>query len=452
MTLPSAAGAVNAPTAESGPAAHDGALGARARRALPWTSAGRSRLAGLALAHPVRSILIVYLISRFISLAALWVAATWFQNPAGVGHHLPSVADLMPLWDTFWYRRIVEEGYPLPLPLDPRTDQPTYSAWAFYPLFPAIVKVLTLLGVPFIAAGVGLNLLLGGLAAVLVWKVLRFSEHADPQPARERLALVAACLWCFYPATAVMLKPYTEPLAVVLVAASILALMRQRYLLTAVLALPLGLTRGVAPAMGIVALVHLLVRVRQERAARPGGPPLAGQRASALVMLVATAVSGVLWPVVVGVSSGIPSAFFDVQKAWGMNPAGGPFVLWVEWAWQGHGLYGVFVLVALVATYVSLVLGRHGRWLTVEARAWALTYPIYLVAVVRPITSMWRFLLLDFPLAALVASVAMRTSTGAAVVPHWRRRVIVVLLVLVGGIFWWTCAFLVWTPWSSQPP
>ena len=74
------------------------------------------------------------------------------------------------------------------------------------------------------------------------------------------------------------------------------------------------------------------------------------------------------------------------------------------------------------------------------------------MAVVRPITSMWRFLLLDFPLAALVASVAMRTSTGAAVVPHWRRRVAVVLVVVVGGLVWWTCALLVYTPWGSFPP
>jgi hypothetical protein len=77
---------------------------------------------------------------------------------------------------------------------------------------------------------------------------------------------------------------------------------------------------------------------------------------------------------------------------------------------------------------------------------------LYLFAVVRPITSMWRFLLLDFPLAALLASVAMRTANGQGVVPHWRRRVAVVLLVVIGGLFWWTCSLLVYTPWGSFPP
>jgi hypothetical protein len=124
----------------------------------------------------------------------------------------------------------------------------------------------------------------------------------------------------------------------------------------------------------------------------------------------------------------------------------------VTWAWDERGLFGVAVLVALVGTYIALVLGRHGRWLAIELRTWALAYPLYLMAVVRPITSMWRFLLLDFPIAALVASVAMRTSTGASVVPHWRRRVAVVVVALVVGIFWFTAALLTFTPWDAAPP
>jgi hypothetical protein len=169
-------------------------------------------------------------------------------------------------------------------------------------------------------------------------------------------------------------------------------------------------------------------------------------------MIAATAVSSLSWPVVVGLVSGLPTAFFDVQAAWGQKPESGPFVLWVVWAWESHGFFGVLVLVSLVATYIALILGRHGRWLAVELRVWALAYPLYLLAVVRPITSMWRFLLLDFPIAALVASVAMRTSTGARIVPHWRRRVGVVAVVLVLGMFWFTCTLLTYTPWAAAPP
>lgn len=414
------------------------------------TSEGRSRLTALALVHPVRTILVVYVVSRVVVLAAMWVAATWFQNPAGVGHLDPTIGDILGLWDAQWYERIATEGYPVPLPADPETGKLTYSAWAFYPLFPFLVKGLMLLGLPFTAAAVGLNVILGGVAAVLVWALFRHGLHAEPQPGRERLALVAACLWCFYPATGVMLKAYTEPLAAVLVAASLLYLMRRRYAVVAALAVPLAFTRGVAAAMGCAALIHLIVRIKEDREA--GVSPLRGQRVSAAVMLVVTGLSGIAWPVVVGFVSGIPTAFFDVQEAWGQKPASGPFVLWLQWAWESNGLFGVLVLVGLAATYVSLILGRHGRWIPVEVRAWAIAYPLYLFAVVRPITSMWRFLLLDFPIAALLASVAMRTSSGERIVNHWRRRVAVLLVLVICGLFWWTCVLLTYTPWGSRPP
>jgi hypothetical protein len=46
----------------------------------------------------------------------------------------------------------------------------------------------------------------------------------------------------------------------------------------------------------------------------------------------------------------------------------------------------------------------------------------------------------------------MRTSTGASVVPHWRRRVAVVVVALVGGVFWFTATLLTFTPWGALPP
>ncbi|WP_157622606.1 hypothetical protein [Nostocoides sp. Soil756] len=414
------------------------------------SSQGRHELAGHALARPVRTLLAVYVISRLVSLFALWVAATWFQNPAGVGHPDPSVGDMIGLWDSVWYRRIVQDGYPVPLPVDTSTGYVTYSAWAFYPLYPYLVKGVMTTGASFEVAGVGINLVLGAVAVLLLHTLLRTTHHAGSQPQRERLALVAAALWCFYPSTSVMLKPYTEALAVTLVCAALLLLVRRHYLLVAAVAIPLGFTRGVAPALGIAVLIHLGVRWRDER--RLGRRALAGEWTRVVVMLAALGVSAVAWPVVAGLATGVPTAFFDVQEVWGQKPAEGPFVLWVQWAWDSRGLFGVLVLLALAATYVALVLGRHGSWLSIEVRAWALAYPIFLFAVVRPITSMWRFLLLDVPLAALVASVAMRTANGQQVVPHWRRRVAVVVVLLVVGILWWTTSLLTYTPWGSFPP
>jgi hypothetical protein len=414
------------------------------------TSQGRSAAAARALQRPVAFLLVVYAASRLLALLAMLVSATWFQTPAGVGHLDPTLGDVLGSWDGVWYERIARHGYPVPLPADPDTGLLTYSAWAFYPGFPMLVRLLMLTGLPFLAAAVALNVVLGAAAVLLVWRCLHFALHAQPQPARDRLALAAAALWCLYPATGILLMPYTEALACLLVAGSLLLLMQRRYLAVAAVALALGFTRGVAPALGCAVVAHLVLRWREDRAA--GTQPLDGDRARAVLMVVATAASSLAWPVLVGVASGLPMAFFDVQAAWGQNPESGPFVLWLAWAWDARGLVGVLVLLALVGTYIALVLGRHGAWLAMELRVWALAYPLYLLAVVRPITSMWRFLLLDFPVAALVASVAMRTSSGASVVAHWRRRMAVVAVVLVGGIFWFSSTLLTFVPWAATPP
>ncbi|MGL5929990.1 MAG: hypothetical protein ACRCY8_13740, partial [Dermatophilaceae bacterium] len=194
----------------------------------------------------------------------------------------------------------------------------------------------------------------------------------------------------------------------------------------------------------------LVVRWREERG-RPGRF-LAGERWRVVVLLAALAAGTVAWPAVAGLATGRPTAFVDVQSAWGQQPGAGPFVQWLEWAWGLKGLGGVVVLLGLVATYVALVLGRHGRWISVEARAWALAYPLYLVAVVRPITSMWRFLLLDFPVVALLSSVAMRTASGRSIAPHWRRRVMFVVVILGGAVVLYSVSFLTRVPWGDQPP
>ena len=59
-------------------------------------------------------------------------------------------------------------------------------------------------------------------------------------------------------------------------------------------------------------------------------------------------------------------------------------------------------------------------------RVWALAYPLFLLAVVRPITSMWRFLMLDFPIAAIVVSMTVRGADGQRVTPGWPRRLVLV--------------------------
>lgn len=65
----------------------------------------------------------------------------------------------------------------------------------------------------------------------------------------------------------------------------------------------------------------------------------------------------------------------SVQAAWGQRPDKGPFVLWVSGPGGARVSRESSSLVALLGTCVALVLGRHGRWICIEARAWASRLP-----------------------------------------------------------------------------
>ena len=397
------------------------------------------------LARPTWVVLVLaFVVSRVVVGLVIQATAMWVQQPAGVHSLHPGYLDMVPIWDGAWYRTVVATGYPLPLPVDLLNGKVTFSAWAFYPAFPLLVRALTGLGVPFIGASLLVNLVAGAGAVVLLWRVMSYGATTV---LAQRMALLAAFLWCLYPATAVLQVAYTEALAMVLLAGFLLLLMRRSYLWAALVVLALGFTRAIAPPVGIVVLVHLVLRWRREGRSFP-----VAQRVSAGVLLAATAVSAVAWPLVVGLATGRLDAFFEVQAAWGQRPDKGPFVPWITWAWDRIGLVGVLLFIGIVASYISLALGRHGRWLPAEVRAWAVAYPLYLLAVVRPITSMWRFLLLDFPLAAIAVSMTVRGGDGGHVVEGWPRRLGLLTLALLLGVVLWTVTLLAYTPWSDSPP
>ena len=59
------------------------------------SSAGRDAFFARALNHPIRSLTVIYLLTRIVALGAIAIAARWFQSPAGVGHLHPTVSDLL---------------------------------------------------------------------------------------------------------------------------------------------------------------------------------------------------------------------------------------------------------------------------------------------------------------------------------------------------------------------
>ena len=413
----------------------------------------------------------------------MWLLVWFVLTRLGVGWLLSSPAgehqrrlgglgnaefsQLVTMWDGQWYARIASYGYPLPLPLD-EFGAVEQSEWAFFPLFPLLVRVVMAFGLPFWVAALTVNLAASATAAWLAYRLFaarggasasdrdRDDRHDRDRAGRHRkAAAVAVGLWLLYPASTVLQIAYTEALALVLVLAALTMIHRQRYGIAVVLVLVLGFARAVAAPLAFVVVVHLVIRWRRERREPTEGHPAGHARAwwfSGLALLGASVVAGAAWPVLVGWLTGRPDAFLAVQATWGQRPDRGPFLPWWGWlSWEYGTPVALAWAVGLVVVCASM-LTRYAAWMPLELRAWGLVYPLYLFAVTAPSTSMIRFLLLDVPVFGVLTAVLIGDPRRGRLRRWWPVGPVLCLPVLAATVYWWTTVVLVFSPPMDWPP
>jgi hypothetical protein len=389
-------------------------------------------------------VVLVYLGLRAIS----WVLLVLASKDQGVMPDWtgPTVEpiDMTVLWDGSWYREVALHGYPIPLPLDPTSGHVSQNAWAFYPLFPLVSRMLmSVTGLGFPAVGSSLSLLCGLGAAVLMAGLL--AERLG-----QRAALATVAVWAAFPAAVSLQLAFTESIAMLLLCGALWALARRAWLPAAGLALLLGLTRPIAAPLVVVVGVALVVRWRG-RARNPIRRP---ELFSGAAALAATCLAAVLWALIAWSATGSRTAYTDTMSAW---RAGGVIVPLKPWLWMSQWVfrdsshaatYGPVALAALVTTIVVLTCGPWATRLGPELRTWCLAYPAYLALVLDPFTSIFRYALPLFPLVAVVL--------GAGWVDRAARwlatRTMVLVAAGIAGQAAWIWKLLVFHPPSDFPP
>jgi hypothetical protein len=342
------------------------------------------------------------------------------------------------MWDATWYRTIAEQGYPAVLPhgADGLVQQ---NPWAFFPLFPYLVRgVMILSRAPWYVAAPLVALALGAIAAVVVYRLI---ERGSPRAvaARPGLPLATVVLLGLFPSAAVLQIGYTESLALLLVAASLLAIVERRYAWASLAVLALGFTRAVALPMAVVVVVHGLVRWR---ASRRGEDRLTLPDVAGLGLLAGTAaVSGVAWPLICGWVTGEPDGYLQTQGSWRGVRDIQPFVPWgyVSRFWFGD--WAPLILVVGFGLVIACLVVPAAWRLGNELHVWSAAYLLYIVGAIEPGSSLARFLLLAFPLGAVTAGFVTR--------PPWRRRVwfgLVAALMAGLQIVW------IYNTWRLTPP
>ncbi len=387
---------------------------------------------------------LTYLALRAVS-ALLLVLASRDQivMPDWTGASVEPI-DMTVLWDGSWYRSVAQEGYPNPLPVDQATGQVRQNAWAFYPLFPLLARMLmsaTGLGFPVVASSLALVAGLG--ASILMGRLLA-------EKVGDRVALGAVAVWAAFPASVSLQLAYTESLAMLVLCGLLWALVRRSWLLVAGLSLLLGLTRPIAaPVVLVVAVsVYLLWRRRRQQNVTRG------ELVAALGALGASAVGAVLWPLIAWQVTGSRSAYTDTMSAWRAGRQMTPLKPWLgmsQWAFRefdGAAVYGPVALAVLATTIVVLTCGPWATRLGPELRTWCLVYPAYLAVVLDPITSIFRYALPLFPLLVVILGGGWlaRSARFLAV------RVGFLVAAGVVGQAAWIWKLLVYHPPSDYPP
>lgn len=386
----------------------------------------------------------IYLALRAVT-ALMLLAATRDQVPVE-GWTGPQVdyVDMAVLWDGSWYRTVALEGYPVPLPLDPASGQPSQNAWAFYPLFPALARTLmavTGLGFPAVASTLALICGLG--AAVLMARLL--AERVG-----EVVAMAAVAAWAAFPSAVSLQLAYSESVAMLVLCGLLWGVLRRQWLLVAGLALVLGVTRPIAvPLLAVVALA-LFRRWRGRRDI----PVTPREYVSGAAALAATGLAGLIWPSVAWAATGSRTAYADTMAAW---RAGGEIVPLKPWLWISQWVLrstdnpqtlGPVALAAVVTALAVMVLGPWASALGPELRTWCLAYPAYLGLVLDPFTSIFRYLLPLFPLLVVLLGGGWLDRPA-----RWLRER--TLALVVGGVVGqavWIWQLLIYVPPSDYPP
>jgi hypothetical protein len=331
----------------------------------------------------------IFLATRLADAVLVTVLGRAQLDPASlpVAPHRPplesgrSYADLVANWDGQWYRYIVEHGYPTHLPTVHGAVQD--NQWAFYPLYPALVKPLTWAGLPFGLAASLVSMVFGALAMCLLHRFL-LHRVGTYGAAMTVLAL------CVAPAALVWQTAYGESLALFLVVVALGSLASRRYGMFAMTSLALSLCRPIVLPLGLVGAIHWYARWRN----RATESFEVRDRMRAAGAVAVTGASFLVWPAVAALVTGRGDAYFVTQRAWLADDVRG----WPTWfvSLSDGSSPALFVLMPVaMAALTFLVLRRPARAWGLELRTWALAYPLYLLGSTTPTTSIFRYAMLS---------------------------------------------------------
>ncbi|WP_240629608.1 hypothetical protein [Specibacter cremeus] len=358
-------------------------------------------------------------------LVAYWIflGVALHQGPSPWGAGQPGYLQFIGIWDSEWYQRIFSGGYPSVLPRGDDGAVQT-NAWAFYPLFPLLVRGLNAVtGLGWEVAAPLVAFAAAWAAALMVFVLFR--RFAEPATALWGTAFVFT-----FPASPILQVPYAESLNLLLLAAALYLLSARNYWAALPMVVLMGFSRPTGVPFAAVVGLHLALRWWNRRK----DPFPGAELASGAVLLVGAAVAAVAWPVIAWAATGDMRAYMDTETSW----RGHTLVLFKPWFDAGAGLagplWGWLLPVLLAALAVLYLTSRPVVRLGPDLRLWCAVYLLYLLAVLDPQTSTFRMMLPFFPLGLAAAHLSRSRAYRGAVLVFF----VLLQIVWVAWLWRWT--------------
>jgi hypothetical protein len=379
-----------------------------------------------------QKVIVIWLLSRAVTTTLVLVlTSVQGQNPWTPAQ--PGYSDFATMWDSLWYNIVAVGGYPsvLPLTADGHVGE---NAWAFMPVYPAMVRLLMLLtGAAWEPMAVLVAVLCSLVTALLLYRLMR---KVQPQS----MALFSVVLFCVAPLSPMLQFGYAESMQLMLLTLALLLVLERRYLVLVPVIAVMALTRPTGLAFALFLALH--VGYRWFSRARDPFPAREAVLASGVAVF--SGVMGLAWPVAAWAVTGSITAYTDTELAWRSAYIGYqelvPFTAWFQsgvW-WLGQP-WGILAVMLVIVAFALLMVTPWVRSLGVDLRLWVVSYALYLLAVFFPQSSIFRLLMPMFPLLGALAR-------PRSVV----YRVLVTLVLICGQWGWlllcWGVDGADWTP------
>ncbi|MEL6890895.1 MAG: hypothetical protein AAFP84_04825 [Actinomycetota bacterium] len=366
--------------------------------------------------------LVAYALSRFCVMVGTAVRASQravdarlagFPEPATE----TSVTDALTSWDGLWYLAVAREGYPTSIPDNVNFEQIEARA-AFFPLFPGAIRFVDAIlpGGDTLAALV-LNVILGGLAVVLVGLLAR--DVYD-----DTVAMRAMVLFAVFPGSFVLSFAYAEALMIVFAGSCLLFLRDQRWVLAGLAAMLTTATRPNGIAIIVACAIAAFVAIRRR-----------GDW-SALAAPLLAPIGFLGFMVYVDVVSGERGAWLRVQtEAWDEGVSFGATAVRTIVDFVTHPLGSPTGALTLACVLTTAFIA----WASIRARLpweWVAYSAVIIAMVLLPdtVTIRPRFVLAAFPLFIGVAAWWPTTSRSdqAPTIRVWDAVILISGAGLVG--------------------